>query len=149
MRDFDSEIFDRSRHDLVRYATVLVGPGDAESVLSTAVTRVLSRGRLEELEQPRNQLFRAVLDESRATGRRRSLESADSVGFGESGEWNFDPEVWDTVQKLPLRQRAATFLFYWMEMSVSETADMMGLGVSSVKRHIRQARSRLGETLDG
>ena len=149
MRDFDSEIYDRNRHDLVRYATVLVGPGDAERVLSTAVTRVLSRGTLEELEQPRNQLFRAVLDESRTVGRKRSLESADDVGFGEAGEWSFEPEVWDTVQKLPVRQRAATFLFYWMEMSVTETADMMGLGASSVKKHLRQARSRLGEVLDG
>ncbi|MFQ5966961.1 MAG: RNA polymerase sigma factor [Acidimicrobiia bacterium] len=154
MRDFgmesaDSQIYDRNRHDLVRYATVLVGPEEAEGVVSTVVSQVLTRGGFEELEDPRSHLFRAVLRESKFASRRGRAESENAVDSGESAEWVFEPEVWDAVERLPLKQRAATYLFYWMELSVAETAALMDLRPATVKRYLRLARLRVGEALDG
>ena len=59
----DEQIYLNHRDDLIRYATVLVGPTAAEDVVSVVVMRVLSRRRLSDLAAPRPYLFRAVLNE--------------------------------------------------------------------------------------
>lgn len=143
VRDSDSQIYAELKDDLVRYATALVGPDSAADVVSAVVLRVLSRGSLAELNEPRPYLFRAVLNEARSTARRtrRHIESATTDAVYDVP--NLDPEVVVAVLGLPVRQRAATYLVYWAGHTITETADLMGIGDGTVKRYLSLARNSL------
>jgi DNA-directed RNA polymerase specialized sigma24 family protein len=47
-----------------------------------------------------------------------------------------------------MRQRAATFLTYWADLSVAETAERMGARSGTVKRYLHLARRKLKGVLD-
>ena len=142
----DAVIWSRHRDELVRYATVLVGPGYAEDLLSTVVLRVLQRRSLAELDHPRSYLFQSVLNEARSLGRRNSRRM---VAADESvPPVEVDPDVLDAVRRLPERQRAAVYLTYWRDLPVAETAELMGCRPGTVKRYLYLARSHLREVFD-
>lgn len=143
----DADIWLKCKDDLVRYASVLVGPGDAEDVVSTVFLRVLDRRRLDDLEDARRYLFRAVLNECRTRGSRRSSTSG-FVDLPVPPPSDPEPEILDAVLSLPMRQRAATFLVYWADLSVAETAEMMGARPGTVKRYLHLARGKLKGVLD-
>jgi DNA-directed RNA polymerase specialized sigma24 family protein len=67
----DVELWEKHRHELIRFASVLAGPAEAEDVVSSVFIRVLGR-RLADLEHARAYLFRSVLNECRSRARRRS-----------------------------------------------------------------------------
>jgi RNA polymerase sigma factor (sigma-70 family) len=142
----DAEIWSRHCDELIRYATVLVGPASAEDVVSTVVLRVLQRRALSDLENPRPYLFKGVLNEARTLARRNShhmTAAGDAVPPPD-----VDPEVVAAVRRLPPRQRAAVYLTYWRDLPMAETAQLMGCGVGTVKRYLHLARSHLREVLD-
>ncbi len=121
----------------------LVGADLAADVLSTVVVRVLSRGPLADLNEPRPYLFRAVLNESRSSVRRSHRDSDRSINEAALDKPNIHPEVMDAVLGLPVRQRAATYLVYWAGNTVTEAADLMGVGDGTVKRYLFIARNSL------
>jgi DNA-directed RNA polymerase specialized sigma24 family protein len=67
----DEAIWNKYRDELIRYASMLVGPADAEDLLSTVVLRVLNRRSLTDLDDPRPFLYRGVANEARSLIRRR------------------------------------------------------------------------------
>lgn len=143
----DESIFRKNQDDLIRYATVLVGPTRAEDVVSTVVLRILARKRLQDLDDPRAYLFRAVLNESKTRLRRRRTHlSLSDVGMVPADDP--EPEILRAVLVLPAQQRAATYLVYWAGMTVVETADLMGIRPGTVKRYLYLARSTLKGALD-
>lgn len=137
----DEEIYRKHREDLVRYAAVLVGPADADDVVSAVVLRTLARRRLSDLDDARPYLFRAVLNEARSRLSRRR----DPPHVAEIGVIDSDPrfEVLDAVLELPTQQRAATYLVYWADLSISEAAMLMGIRPGTVKRYLFLARRSL------
>lgn len=141
----DDVIWRKHRDEVVQYASVLVGPSDAEDLLSAVVVRILSnQGSLSSLDDPRSYLFRSVLNESK--NYRRGLRIPPLVREGiEQGELR--PEVFDAVQRLPRRQRAAVYLTYWKDLSIAEAASLMGCRPGTVKRYLFLARQRLKEVL--
>ena len=143
----EAEIWLACKNDLVRYAAVLVGPGDAEDVVSTVVVRVLSSRGLGDLEDARRYLFRAVLNECRTRAARRR-EAIHLVDLPEPPTPDPQPEVLEAVLSLPVAQRAATFLVYWADLSVAETARLMGIRPGTVKRYLHLARAKLKGALD-
>lgn len=134
----DEQIYRKHKDDLIGYATALVGPDQAEDVLSAVVVRVLARRPLSELREPRPYLFRAVLNEARGTLRRRQV-----VGITEPASDAPDLEVLDAVMRLPVQQRAAVYLVYWVGLPVAETAKLMRLRPGTVKRYLHLARKSL------
>lgn len=142
----DAAIWRKHKEELIRYATVLVGVGHAEDVLSTVVERILRRGSLSDLDDARSYLFRAVLNESRGRIRRKRITPwerdfvEDHIGFR--------PDVAAAVGSLPERQRAAVYLTYWRDLPVSEVADLMGCRPGTVKRYLHISRNRLKEVLE-
>jgi RNA polymerase sigma-70 factor (ECF subfamily) len=143
----EAEIWLNCKDDLTRYAGVLVGPSDAEDVVSTVFLRVLDRRRLDDLEDARRYLFRAVLNESktRRSRGRSVLGLADIPGPAPADP---EPEVLEAVLALPLGQRAAAFLVYWKDLSVAETATVMGVRPGTVKRYLHLARTKLEGVLN-
>lgn len=143
----DETIYRENREDLIRYAAVLVGPTSAEDAVSTVVLRVLARQRLVDLRDARPYLFRAVLNECRTRlDRDRNHSTLANVDGSQSVEPQ--PEVLAAVLALPVRQRAATYLVYWVGMSVAETASLMGIRPGTVKRYLHLARRVLKGALD-
>ncbi len=141
---FDADIYNKYRDELVRYATALVGPDEAEDVLSTVLVKVLRRRSLESLDNPEAYLFRAVLNQSRSVWRRRQRPQ---LVRDHCVEYAPDPlpEVVEALRCLPPRQRAATYLVYFVDLSVSVTAELMGCTEGTVKRHLHDARRRLAK----
>lgn len=139
---FDADIYNKYKDELVRYATALVGPDEAEDVLSTVLVKVLRRRSLESLDNPEAYLFRAVLNESRSVWRRRQRPR---LVREEQVEYAPDPlpEVVEALRGLPPRQRAATYLVYFVDLSVGVTAELMGCTEGTVKRHLHDARRHL------
>lgn len=143
----DESIFRKNQDDLIRYATVLVGPTRAEDVVSTVVLRILARKRLQDLDEPRAYLFRAVLNECKTRlSRRRTHLSISEVGMVPADDP--EPELLRAVLELPAQQRAATYLVYWAGMTIVETADLMGIRPGTVKRYLYLARRSLKGALN-
>ncbi len=143
----DAEIWVKHKDELARYAAVLVGPNDAEDVVSTVVLRILNRRGLTDLEDARPYLFRAVLNECK-TRAVRNRAGAGIADLPEPPPPEPRPEVFAAVLELPLGQRAATYLVYWADLSIAETARVMGTRPGTVKRYLHLARGKLRGVLD-
>jgi len=143
----DAQIWLTCKDDLTRYAAVLIGPSDAEDVVSTVFLRVLDRGRLGSLDDARPYLFKAVLNECK-TRRTRSRSGGPSTDVLVPPPPDPQPEILEAVFSLPLGQRAATFLVYWADMSVAGAAEMMGVRPGTLKRYLHLARRKLKGVLD-
>ena len=142
----DETIYRELKGDLIRYVTVLVGPSDAEDVLSTVIARVYkSRRVLSDLESPRPYLMKSVFNEAMDRRRQKrmlplidqAIEPADAR-----------PDVFDAVLGLPIQQRAAIYLSYWVGMTSGEAARHMGCRPATVRRYLHLAKKKLEGTLD-
>jgi len=146
----DAEIYESLRWDLMRYATALVGPDDAADMVSSAVTKVLdAKGGLTPLRDARPYLMRAVLNEVRMRYRTRSRRPM--VPMASLPEGAHEPghdHMIDLVDRLPPRQRAATYLVYYREYTPTEAAQLMGCRPATVRRYLSLARDKLREALD-
>ena len=141
----DADVYLKYRDDLLRYATSLVGSGRAEDVVSTVVLRTMTRRSLAGLENPHGYLMKGVLNESRSVWRRASTQP-----LLEQESRDLSDEVVETLDalwRLPVRQRAASFLFYWEDRSVSDIAEIMGVRPGTVKRYLHNARQHLKRSL--
>jgi RNA polymerase sigma-70 factor (ECF subfamily) len=143
--DGNAEVYLKHRDDLHRYATSLVGSSRAEDVVSTVVLRAMRRRPLSQIENPFAYLMKAVLNEARSVWRRTTHVAIEEM---ELGQVPYEVvETLDAVLKLPVRQRAAVYLFYWEDRPIVEIAELMGIGPGTVKRYLHNARKRLKEQL--
>ena len=143
--DENAEVYLKYRDDLLRYATSLVGPSQAEDVVSTVVLRSMRRRPLSQIERPHGYLMKAVLNECRSVWRRRSHIGIEGVDTAQ-----LPVEVADTLEavwRLPLRQRAVVYLFYWEDRPIAEIAELMDIAEGTVKRYLHNARTRLKDQL--
>lgn len=150
----DQEIYEKNAPDLVRYATVLVGPDQAPDVVSTVVLRVLRRRSLADLDDARAYLFRAVLNESRSWGRRRKTNRVVLAQLLErEASGAFEAELADrldateAVWKLSPRHRSAAYLVYWLDLPIAEAARLLNVSPGTVKRYIHEVREKIREEL--
>jgi RNA polymerase sigma factor (sigma-70 family) len=137
----NAEVYIKHREELLRYATALVGPNQAEDVVSTVVLRAIGKRSLADMENPRAYLLKGVLNESRGTWRQRRSEQLPEMAVSDPPIELID--VVEAVWRLPIRQRSAVFLFYWEALAVREIAEVMGVGPGTVKRYLHLARKRL------
>ena len=142
----DEEVYRKYSDDLVKFATRLVGPADAADVVADAVARVLATPRWRDVRDRRAYLFGSVLNEARmhhrATMRRRAREARAAPREGVV-EAEVRPDVLEAIARLSLRQRAVVVLTYWQDLHEQETAELLGISVGSVRRHLARAHARL------
>jgi len=142
----DEEIYLKYRDELIRYATALVGPSDAEDVLSSVLTRLYrSKRSLGTIESPRPYLMKAVLHESLNQRRHTEDQPLRDIGVEPTRS---EPEVLRAVISLPTRQRAATYLTYWCGMNSTEVGDLMGCRPATARRYLHLATHKLAGVLN-
>lgn len=139
--------------ELIRYATVLVGPNDASDVVTDAMIRVFSSALdASAVANMRALLFRAVyhgvIDHQRSSERRRRREARfeqqrDRPLAAGSG---FDARA--VLGVLSVQQRTVVFLTYWCDQTPGDIAVVLGVSDGTVRKQLARARARLREVLD-
>jgi RNA polymerase sigma factor (sigma-70 family) len=135
--------------ELVRYATLLVGPGDAQDVVSTAFLNVLG-SKVRQADNIRAYLFRAVtnaaIDGQRSSSRRLARDRhAVLPGSVDAPETNVD--LRRAIALLPVRLRAVVYFTYWEDMDALEIAQTLRITPSTVRRDLRAARAELQRSI--
>ena len=148
------EAYEKWADELVRFATVLVGPGDAADVVADAFVGLLDDERSwGDVDRPRSYLFGVVANRSkmrhRAVGRRRRREERYeriAAPVGGSGE----PIVADAhrlLDGLSPQQRAVVYLAYWEDWTAADIAGQLGVSDGTVRQQLARARAKLREEL--
>lgn len=144
------EAYRRYREDLVRFAAVLVGAGDAQDVVSAAMLRLLDRPPTR-VNKPKPYLYRAVANQARnhrrRESRRRQREQRTAPREAAPASPEPYPEVREGIERLSVRQRAVVYLIYWEDLSEEAIAEHLGIGTGSVRTHLARARRHLRRTL--
>jgi RNA polymerase sigma factor (sigma-70 family) len=146
----DEEAYARHSAELVRFATVLIGPSGADDLVAETAVKVFASSAWRQVNHQRAYLFRAVLNEARqrersATRRRRRERLAASPERVEAPVVR--PEVIEAMRGLQPRQRAIVYFVYWEDREVSDVADHLDISVRTVQRELVAAREHLREAL--
>ncbi|HEY7133987.1 MAG TPA: sigma-70 family RNA polymerase sigma factor, partial [Acidimicrobiia bacterium] len=146
-----AELYRANATELTRFATMLVGPGRAEDVVSEAMTRVLATVPAATVANLRAYLYRAVLNQSRRTLRsddaRRRREHRFIASHVTATAVEPDEEVSAAVADLSDRQRAVVFFTYWQDLEPRAIAAVLDISEGAVRRHLARARARLRRIL--
>jgi RNA polymerase sigma factor (sigma-70 family) len=139
--------------ELIRYATVLVGPDDAADVVTDAIVGVFgSRFDAEAVVNERALLFRAVhnraIDHHRATSRRRAREALFERQQAAGIPTGPAVDARAALAVLSVQQRAVVFLAYWCDQTAGDIASVLGVSEGTVRKQLARARARLREVLD-
>lgn len=150
MDDSEAGLFAAHAAELTRFATGLVGPDDAEDVVTGAFLRCWTSSRWAGVENRRAYLYRAVLNEARALHRRRRRRVAreQSVAPREAAPEAPAPSDLDgALDALSLRQRSVIVLTYWGDLDSASIAALLHISDGSVRQHLARGRARLRKAL--
>jgi RNA polymerase sigma factor (sigma-70 family) len=144
------QLWVRYADELLQFATVLVGPSDASDVVADSFISAAPSAVKAVVRDPRAYLFRAVTN--RAHDLRRSRQrrwSRDLSAVRPDTEDGPDSliDVRRAVADLSVRQRAVVYLIYWHDVPERVAAELMGLSVGTVHRHLVRAQSHLRKAL--
>ena len=133
---------------------------EAENVLQTAYLKVLEgKARFEKRATFKTWLF-AVIRNTAAEQRRRRLwqwlsfsgpQELDPSCAEDLGRELYHKELREfflqALLKLPRRQHEVLHLVFYQELSLSEAAAVMGVGLGSARRHYQRGKDKLREEL--
>lgn len=157
--DFEAYAAARQHH-LFRTAYLLCGDRDrAQDLVQTtfvALLRSWKRARLAENPDAyaKKALFRAFLSEQRKLRRSTSVHAFRSEDWSAARSAGREPTelrlvVLDALRSLPPKPRAMVILRYWEDLSIEETAALLGCSEGNVKsqcsRSLAKLRSLLGD----
>ncbi len=154
MTPSDTELYRAHAAELIRYATVLVGPDDAPDVVTDAVIGAFTSPRWRHVEQPRAYLFRSVLNAATARHRSQSRrERRERVVAARSVTTAEQPpearlDVHEALGHLSPQQRAVIFLAYWEDRTPADIAELLDIGEGSVRKQLARARAQLRKVID-
>lgn len=136
--------------DLMRFATVLVGPVDAHDITVEAFLRAAPVAESHTVTNPRAYLMRAVANH--ATDLHRSRERRwrrDLAAVGPASTDGPDTflDVRRAVSSLSLAQRTVIYFVYWEDLTEREIATLLQVAPGTVRRHLVRARIHLRKAL--
>lgn len=142
----DEEVYAKYADELLRFAATLVGPSGAEDLLSSSVLKAMTSPGWDAVTAHRAYLYRAMVNEARQLNRattRRLAREARAVGPEEFAPFGLRTEVLAAIGELSVQQRAVIFMTYWLEYSIEEVADSLGLSQRTTERRLESARTTL------
>jgi RNA polymerase sigma-70 factor (sigma-E family) len=155
-----SRLFSAHYRQLVRLAALLLADrAVAEEVVQDAYVQLHQRwGRLRDPHKALGYLRTSVVNGARSAQRRRGVADRYVAGLppplhmpsaelGALGALSHT-EVIGALRALPTRQREALVLRYYLDLSESEIADVMGISRGAVKSHASRGIAALRTTLE-
>jgi RNA polymerase sigma-70 factor (sigma-E family) len=150
-----SEFVDNRSHALMRTAYLMVGDNQlAQDLLQEALIKALiAWPRLRDLEKVDAYVRRIIVTTAIDWRRRRSFHERpmDVIPDASSSDQEESVATHQVLiahlRGLPPRQRAAIVLRYYEDLSVTQTAEIMGCSVGSVKSHVSIGLSKLRERM--
>jgi RNA polymerase sigma-70 factor (sigma-E family) len=144
-----AELYQAHAPDAARLAYLLTGDRAlAEDLVHEAFVRMF--GRFRDLRQPdafRAYLRTTVVNLARSHFRRRKAERAYVERARAPDAGATDPggrlEMWEALQRLQPRQRAAIVLRYYEDLTEAQTAEVLGCAVGTVKSLVSRGLERL------
>ena len=147
-----SEVFDavyaRERASMLRVAYLIVGSTDvAEDLVHDSFVEL--RRRWDRVDNPGGYLRRTVVNQCLTWRRRRRLEEAHlerlrhdrtAASVDAPGE-----PLWVLLHVLPVRQRTALVLTYYLDLSSEKAADYMNCRPSTVRSLVHRGLAALKE----
>lgn len=135
---------------MANLAARLAGPSDRDDVVQESLSRAWRRWETYKPERgsPRAWLLAIVADQSRRLTRRRRSPNVSATlrpDIRRPDERDLDLEA--AIDRLPKRQRLAVELFYLVDLSVADTAAILGCSEGTVKSALSDARDRLRNLL--
>ena len=153
MTSLDYEQFVRREHaQLVRALTLQLGDQAlAEQVVQDAFVRARERwDQVRAMASPRGWVYRVALNLARSWWRRQAAERRAYARHGSRALLRGDPPdpadvltIRAALRRLPVRQREALVLRYFLDLPVADTAALMGLREGSVKSLTHRAINAL------
>jgi RNA polymerase sigma factor (sigma-70 family) len=150
-RESDAQIYRSYAPELVRFANSLVGPADAQDVVSAAVLNCFSSKTWAQVENHRAYLYRAVLNEVRSQHRstmRRQARELRAAPPDTTEMPEIRPDVLEALGQLSPRQRAVAYLTYIEDLDERIVGERLGISPGSVRQHLGRARRKLRSVLD-
>lgn len=135
---------------LIGYASTLVGPSQAEDLVSDAMVKVFDGVDLGAISDPRAYLFACVLNQARSNTRQLTTRRRRELIVSGCSRSAPPPEVTDELGLLDVlstRERAVIYLTYWEDMAVSDVAACLGLANGTVRRYLARARAKIRKEL--
>ena len=155
-----SEFVEQRSHSLLRTAYLLVGHHQlAEDLLQEALIRTfIAWPRLRDPAKVDAYARRTIVTTAISWRRRRSFHERpveflpDASGADEVEIVATHRDLIAHLRGLPPRQRAAIVLRYYEDLSLAQTAEVMGCSVGAVKSHVSiglgKLRERMGPAFD-
>lgn len=142
----------RREHDRV-FASLLLVFGDVERARESTdeafVRAVAQWPRVAAMTSPGGWVLRVALNVGRRSARRAALEQRLLRRVLPAGDVPGPVyEVWDSVRRLPLRQRTALVLRYVADLPEAEIASVMGVQRGTVASTLHDARRSLASDLE-
>jgi RNA polymerase sigma-70 factor (ECF subfamily) len=139
--------------ELIRYATVMVGPDDATDIVTDAMVHVFDRDiDLSSVVSLRAFLFRAVhnraIDHQRSKARRWRREASFQPHRDDSLAHPLAADARAALAVLSVQQRTVVFLTYWGDQTPADIAGVLMVSEGTVRKQLARARARLREVLD-
>jgi RNA polymerase sigma-70 factor (sigma-E family) len=137
---------------LQRYAYLLTGDQQtAEDVVQIALERCWRRWRQIRSESPEAYVRAAVANTAASRRRRRRLPESPLddvvhpiVATGDHTENHaLRSGLWPALSELPPRRRAVVVLRVWEDLSIAETAEILGISTGAVKSQLSKAMTQL------
>lgn len=136
--------------ELMRFATVLVGPSDAHDITVDAFLRSAPAVLSGRADNPRAYLMRAVANRAHDLRRGRERQWVrDLAAVQPVSSAPHEPhlDVRRAVARLSLAQRAVIYFVYWEDLRERDVAEVLGISPGSVRRHLVRARAHLRKAL--
>jgi RNA polymerase sigma-70 factor (sigma-E family) len=157
-RDKDADFSDymaARQPSLLRTAYLLTGDRHtAEDLVQTALAKLyLSWDRVQRQESLDGYVRRILVNEHNSLWRRpwKRRETTTAVlpdRPADAPGAAHDAELWEFVQTLPRKQRAAIVLRYYEQLSEAETAAVLGVSVGTVKSQTSRALASMRARVD-
>ena len=136
--------------ELLRFATVLVGPSDASDIVTDAFLRCAPGLVAPAVDNQRAYLYRAVSNRAhdlRRTRRRRWSRDLAAILPATTGGPDPLVDVRRAVSALSIAQRAVVYLIYWEDRTEAAAAEILQVSPGTVRRHLTRARTHLRKAL--
>jgi RNA polymerase sigma-70 factor (ECF subfamily) len=152
-RDFD-EFYRSEFASMVVLAVAVTGRRiGAEDVAQEAMLDAHRRwDRIATYDSPRAWVRKVVVQRAVKTSRKQANERTAASGralavVGSPEPTGLDPQLRDALLELPPQQRAVMALHYLEDLSVADTAEVLGVTEGTVKTQLSRGRSRLAGLL--